>query len=668
MQSQSQLHPTATARLKSLTRGGALLACLLALALRLPHLGAGSLWYDETVSAYLASLPLPEAVAHTALDIHPPGYYLVLNLWARVAGSGEYSLAFLSVLFGVLLVALTYAVARRLGNNRGGLMAAWLTAGSAFAIWYSQEVRMYSLGGCLACLLVLATLWVLQRPSPWRAAGWGAVAAVGLYALYYLLFLLPVVSGYWLVQCLRRPRDRRSLGSWFLGHAVLLTLYLPWLPLAIRQALDPPVPPWRSALSLVSMLRDGALSLAFGEAATPALWPVGLLLLLVALSAPLLASKRGSDRKVLAVAGFAVPWAAIIVASLFVPLFHPRYLAPFVPFYLVCLAWALADLSSRRGWSGPAAALAIIFTLGNLGFQWRTWTAPEFQADDLRAGVTRLAEEWVPGDAVLVNAGYTYTALLYYWPGPHPRVRITDYKASSPGTDLTLVMTGSLSGSPSLGWGHPRSDFYAASLPETIAGLERLTKANRRLWVFRLYDTVVDPEGRVRAWLDDNLIQTYDYLLPGPSYARLQAYVPRLVSLPCANPVRWDNDVATCSAMGEPYGAGQVPVYLYSQYQVGDAPVHYTLRLLGPDGEVEDQQDGLLGASLPGAEAVSPPVITQPLSLASQPERPTATYTVVMGLYRHQDGTLTNLAPSAPATLWGPDPSLVVLGTVTLGR
>src|SRR4051812_28672479 len=54
---------------------------LLGFALRLYHLGGESLWYDETVSAYLAGQPLPELIAHTARDIHPPAYYLLLYIW-----------------------------------------------------------------------------------------------------------------------------------------------------------------------------------------------------------------------------------------------------------------------------------------------------------------------------------------------------------------------------------------------------------------------------------------------------------------------------------------------------------------------------------------------------------------------------------------------------------
>ena len=52
---------------------------LLAFGLRLYRLGVGSLWYDETVSVHLAAKSLSALVAHTAGDIHPPGYYVLLH-------------------------------------------------------------------------------------------------------------------------------------------------------------------------------------------------------------------------------------------------------------------------------------------------------------------------------------------------------------------------------------------------------------------------------------------------------------------------------------------------------------------------------------------------------------------------------------------------------------
>ena len=143
----------------------ALLAILLlAFALRVYRLDSQSLWYDEAVTAQVASQGIGELTRWTADDIQPPLYYYVAAGWLRVAGRGEWALRFPSAFFGALTVPLMWAVALRLfGRGRRGrvvaLAAALLTALSPLYVYYAQEARMYTL---LTFLGLLAGYALLQ--------------------------------------------------------------------------------------------------------------------------------------------------------------------------------------------------------------------------------------------------------------------------------------------------------------------------------------------------------------------------------------------------------------------------------------------------------------------------------------------------------------------------
>ncbi len=548
---------------------------LLAFGLRMVRLGAGSLWYDETVSAFLASQRLPDLVAHTARDIHPPGYYVLLHGWTLLVGDSDMALAYFSLFFGVALTALAYRMGRRVWEHRVGWLAALLVACSPYNIWYSQEVRMYTLGAVLAAGLLfgMSAIW---RGRRWGWALYVLSGVLGLWVLYYFAFLLLAVNLVlllgWGVLWLRAHWRRWSVGSgsgpdtpgarvspvrWLAAQAVLLLLYSPWLPIAWRQAVEPPVPPWRSFTGLWDVVVQTWTALSFGQSAEPvAVWPA---LLLTALllgwglvgpgqspehrkgSGPL--AWAGVPLPFFLVAGVAGPVVLIYLFSFVTPLFHVRYAFTYsLPFYVLLAAGLARVWRGRRtaGW----LALAIICGVSAWSLKGY-YTDPRYASDDHRAAVTTLADFWRPGDAILVNAGYAYTALEHYWPtaqggaeGPDGTSMLQRQRLlpglATPSDGVPVYMAGSVGGDPTLGWGDPQSDFFAVSGAETARALDDLFAHYHRVWQYRIYDTVTDPEGALRAWLGGSdraeggpapTDLFFDRVFGGEANLRVQGYV-----------------------------------------------------------------------------------------------------------------------------------------------
>ena len=55
------------------------LATLIALAIGVQQ----SVWFDEAYSVRVAQQPLGDLLSLTAVDTHPPLYYMILKLWAK---------------------------------------------------------------------------------------------------------------------------------------------------------------------------------------------------------------------------------------------------------------------------------------------------------------------------------------------------------------------------------------------------------------------------------------------------------------------------------------------------------------------------------------------------------------------------------------------------------
>ncbi len=351
------------------------LIVLIGTALRLCRLGGESLWYDETVSTALAGSPLPELIRHTAGDIHPPGYYLLLRGWLILSGyptghadphgNGlEFAAGFFSLFFGILLIALVYVLARRMGGARVAVIAAALVAASPYNIWYSQEVRMYTLGAGLGVLVVYALLragpgsgvrsqesGVRGQGSGWWAA-YAVAAAAGMYTLYYFVFLLIPLNFWALCRKSKIKNQKSKIRPWLLANLAAVLLYAPWIPVAWRQATNPPVPPWRTAPNVLSALQESWTALSLGQSAPGWLWPALLLTLalyalgVVALYRISKSANHESRIALIAILPLATfgSLALILLVSLVTPLYHVRYLFTYSPAFYVVLA-AGADVA-----------------------------------------------------------------------------------------------------------------------------------------------------------------------------------------------------------------------------------------------------------------------------------------------------------------------------------
>ncbi|MCL4830728.1 MAG: glycosyltransferase family 39 protein [Caldilinea sp.] len=674
---------------------------LLGFALRLHRLGAESLWYDETVSVHLARKSIADMIAHTAGDIHPPGYYLLLHLWGRLttptlAHGLEFLYAWPSLFAGVLLLALIYALGRRLFDAPTALLGVWLAAVSPFQLWYSQEVRMYTVGAVLALLCLWAALRFVDRLNPLR---WLLVfalsAAAGMYTLYYFAFWLVGVNVIVLGLLWRNAERSKRIVTWLGAQLGALLLFAPWLPTFIRQAIDPPVPPWRapwdSASALLASLAETLAAFLVGQS-PPAHtnWPWALLMaavIAVVLAAMLFTvqQERPDAAKhlsgvIITIAVVFLPVLQLYLLTAFVtPVYHVRYVFLYAPLFVLVpalgmrLAWhwrRLAAVGALAIWLAISATAAVSF-----------WYDPLYRADDHRSAVASLAAQWRPGDAILVNAGWIYPILTTYWPtqpagvdgvAPPPIaqiVRLPDFLQDHAAdrsffTSPTIVRGGSVDGAPSLGWGAATSDFFAITASDAIDALAALAETSQRLWHYRLYDTVSDPDGMLRRWLDDHMTLLSESPVPGRDFGLVQLFAPQrssdqsaLSALVCFGEqicLLGDTQNATVSAGSPLY----LPLRWRASTPLPDLAV--SLRLYDRGGRLVAQTDApfLPRSSDWPLDTVQFQPFALPVGVSTKP----GNYTLELVVYRSEDGRALPL-PDGEQTV---DGQRLRLGEVTV--
>ncbi len=117
------------------------------------------LWNDEYIAWFISSRNFPvEFVQEIIKNCHMPFYYIYLKSWMMLFGDADFSLRLSSLLTGVLSIIAMYFVGKEYKDDKLGLLCAAFASVSGFLIYFSQEVRLYSLLFLISSLNVVA--WI----------------------------------------------------------------------------------------------------------------------------------------------------------------------------------------------------------------------------------------------------------------------------------------------------------------------------------------------------------------------------------------------------------------------------------------------------------------------------------------------------------------------------
>ena len=404
-----------------------------ALVLRL--IATRSIWLDEATSITQAQLPLGGLLdSLRASDVHPPLHHLLLWVLAHTVGTAELVMRMPSILAGTALVPVVFVLGRELYDRRAGLVAAALTTVAPFAVWYSQEARMYALFMLFATLAVLAQLRALRRGER-RDWVLYAVASAGLvWTQYFGLLILGVQQAAFAVAALRRHRAgepvRGLLVGWLTATAVIVVATAPLVPFALDQFHANQAAgkgfgaPQQAGSTVDSTAHQPGVYVVLTNlvwavwgyhsastmAAVTALWPLGMLLALLLLG-------RGRSPRTLLVAACAlVPAGALFVLGEAKPfLFEIRYFSGAVPLLLVLMARAATAWTAGRRVVGGAVVAALLASL-SLAAADQQVNRSNPRLYDFEGTLATLRKRVRPGDVVLYEPYYLRDVVHYYAP------------------------------------------------------------------------------------------------------------------------------------------------------------------------------------------------------------------------------------------------------------
>lgn len=124
------------------------------------------LWNDEYISWYISTKSTSDGFFQAIFqNCHMPLYYFYLKIWTFLFGNGDVTLRISSVLPSVLSIITMFFVGKEIKNEETGYLCAAFSAMSGFLIYFSQEVRFYSLLFLFSALAILFMMRLVEKQS-----------------------------------------------------------------------------------------------------------------------------------------------------------------------------------------------------------------------------------------------------------------------------------------------------------------------------------------------------------------------------------------------------------------------------------------------------------------------------------------------------------------------
>jgi hypothetical protein len=391
----------------------------LSLSIRLIGLSKG-IWLDEFISIDLIQKGgLYGTLSAARADVHPPLYYLFLELWSGIRMSEEF-LRLCSVIFGIGTIVVVMVWLKRY-SNLASVLAGLSFATIPIMLRYSQEIRGYSLlvfATALSFLFASRLLAQPERLSGYLGLAFSLTIAVSTH-LVGVMLLIPLYA-FLIISSIMEKRK-------IYHHRAILAMILPSLAFiyfnfVYLKDLDKltenwwmsPVS-WQLIDSVIKSLLGhwaiyGVLQRVIPKTMYYFYYPIPPLFLLALIGLPAVSDWRRGIPLLLA---FMIYWLEIIVYSLFKkPIFIDRTLLPsLVPFFGLL---ALQISTIRLKWIKEAYIIGFILVCLVFTTNWiidQAWKPLE----EWQGVSNSLKSKWKPGDLVVFYPSFVEGPIRYYF-------------------------------------------------------------------------------------------------------------------------------------------------------------------------------------------------------------------------------------------------------------
>ena len=375
--------------------------------------GAGGvgLWLDEIMSLDFCDGSVTQLFQSLKADVHAPVFYIILFVFVKILGISELAGRMPGILAGAGTVFALAVLSGELRMKKAArAISCLLVCLSPFFLEFSREIHPYSLSALLAVSSWIFYLRLVKKGRIRDGALYGLFTGL-LILTFYLGILIPITQG--ILFLFLRPSNRKKKSA-FAGWLIAFFLFLPWLPVFIRQLTENRIsviesyfPEGVGMREAVFLLGDIFFGTFFRSAGYIPMVFVLLAVMIVFMALLLRDPSKFRKRTILWMLW--CPLILFFLLGLWKPIFLSRYLTMVSPFAAL---FSGAAVSRIRGFKWKLPVIAAMIALYAIGYGGYLKSMPR---ENWQGSAVFLTDRLQPTDIIVTDGVNASSCLGYYF-------------------------------------------------------------------------------------------------------------------------------------------------------------------------------------------------------------------------------------------------------------
>ncbi|MEA3445430.1 MAG: glycosyltransferase family 39 protein [Bacteroidota bacterium] len=305
------------------------------------YLDAESMWLDEASTLNWALHSFKEIIIISINDPNGPVFQFILKSWISVFGISEFAIRLLPAIFGSIIIWPLYLLGRDLFNKEVGFIAILLFTVSNVFIFWSHEIRSYTLDVFLSSWSFYYFFKILRNGKKTDTLWYGLILTILLYT--HLTSAMVLVVQFFASLFYFKSKLRNVLYT-YAGMAAATFLFGIWFLnnnwIGGKETIWSKIPDFYSIIELLGVYFNSNNTLYF----------IGFIILAFVLAILLFREKlpKGKELIIFALWGL-LPIAITFVGSIYYnPRFLPKYMIYAVPGLYLSVSVLIISISKKN--------------------------------------------------------------------------------------------------------------------------------------------------------------------------------------------------------------------------------------------------------------------------------------------------------------------------------